>query len=84
MGYYYAKARFEQSGRRNYTAALLIPIIVHGLYDAPLFLVGVDWIGEMTWPVFLMIAGFIGLLRWMYVRTKAIVSTLQAEQDKVA
>ena len=84
MGYYYAKAHFSSGGRRNYTPALLIPIIVHGLYDAPLFLVGVKWLSEMGWPVLLLIGGFIGLLRWMYVRTKDIVSTLRADQDRLA
>lgn len=84
MGYYYAKVHFNQNGRPNYVAALLTPIIVHGLYDAFIFLGEVQWIKEMGWPAAVLLMCFLGLLGWMYVRTKSIVVTLRADQNKIA
>ena len=34
MGYFYARAHFDNGQKSGYGAALAIPVLVHGLYDA--------------------------------------------------
>ena len=84
MGYYYAKAHFGETGKRDYTPALLVPIIIHGLYDAPLFLLGVKWILANSILALALLIGFIVLLRWMYTRIRSIVTEMRAAQDDLA
>ncbi len=80
MGYYYARAHFNKAPG-GYLAALMVPVIVHGLYDAPLFLGGVTWINESPILGVGLILFFLGLLRWMYKKTRSIVTEMRASQD---
>ena len=84
MGYHYSKAHFtpgEHKQRTRYGNALFIPILLHGLYDAPIFLLEVTSVSDSTPLALGLIIGWFVLLRWMYVHTKKIVAEIRAKQD---
>ena len=79
MGYYYAKARFGSPNERSLVPVLAVPIVLHGLYDLPIFLLQTP-LQDNHWVALGLFAFFIILLRYMYTRTKGIVAELRAQQ----
>ena len=81
MGYYYAQARFGSPGERSLVPVLAVPILLHGLYDLPLFLL---YSQENPIVILGLYVFFVILLRYMYTRTRAIVADLQARQPEIS
>ena len=80
MGYYYAKVRFGSPRERSLVPVLAVPILLHGLYDLPLFLLDFQ---ENLVVIFGLYVFFVILLCYLYTRTRAIVADLQARQLEV-
>ena len=81
MGYYYAQARFGSSGERSLVPVLAVPILLHGLYDLPLFLL---YSQENPVVILGLYVFFVILLCYIYIRTRAIVAELQAQQPEIS
>ena len=86
MGDYYARRRFGGPGGHRPAASLvlLVPLTLHGLYDAPLFLLNVPSIGDNGLFATLLVLAFVALLGWMFQRTRRMVARLRARQDATA
>lgn len=58
MGYFYSLARFSSANRQfNLALALIAPILLHGVYDAILFIIGTtipEWLCVVLMLVFLV------------------------------
>ncbi len=80
MGYLYSQARYNGTRGSGYFKALMIPVLIHGLYDAPLFLLQVPWVQNETAFSVLLVVGFIFLLLWMFIKTYRIVAKLKRGQ----
>jgi RsiW-degrading membrane proteinase PrsW (M82 family) len=92
MGYYVGQARFHRVGKRyNYFMALLVPIVLHGLYDFPLLS-----LASMTDPatgelpadvsettILLLMAGALAVFVVEVVWTLILVRRLRHEQDHI-
>ena len=83
MGYMYAQARYGRTRFLGLTRALLVPVLLHGLYDAPLFLMQAPEVQARAEYVILCVSGFLCLLIWMFRRTRKIVRSLRKEQDRI-
>lgn len=81
MGYNYALRRFNWPGKPAAVPVLAAPILVHGLYDTPLFMMQTPFVQDNGLVALGMIVFFLGLLVYMYKRTRGIVGTLRALQD---
>jgi len=76
MGYFLARARLGGGGRGDVWKALLVPIVLHGLYDFPL-LAGARAEGTAAEPVALWLlllvpAVMIGQIRWTVRRVRGL------------
>lgn len=81
MGYWVGRAKFDpQHSARCMRLALFLPMLLHGLYDAPLL--ALQDLGEaapawLAWASLVIVVGtLVGLLRW----TRAAVRELRDEQ----
>lgn len=81
MGYYVGQARFARTGNAaNYVLSLVVPIILHGLYDLPaLALPGLFRLKE-TNLILICVAAVFGILIFMVVWTLILVWRLRSQQ----
>jgi len=84
MGYFYARGHFGSGGRKAYVAALVIPILVHGLYDLPLFLIGVPDVEADGVLSFLLFAGFAVLVLTLILVVRRLLLRMRQEQDQIS
>jgi len=86
MGYYYAKVHFSSDPtvkEQGHTRSLGMPILAHGLYDAPIFLLEVESVHNNTVIALSLIVAWFVLLRWLYTQTKGIVSEMRGKQEQL-
>jgi RsiW-degrading membrane proteinase PrsW (M82 family) len=87
MGYFVGQAKFHPERRGFFlTVGLLLPMLLHSLYDAPLMIlqhVGEDLASTHVLVAFVLVALPFGLLAGMGVTTVVLVQRLRHDQLKL-
>ena len=80
LGYFVARFRFAREGRIKWLVlSIVVPIVLHGLYDAPLMIVAShESLGSK--PTLFLLMLFLGVMTSMLIATMRLVSKVREEQ----